>query len=109
MKFRWKFKYDFTSHGCLRCAIIKVLHNFKEKRAHKPRYVQQFFQYFQNKTLEILKMFKNNMKFTRTACRINSKISNRQQHSIVGHFYVIIMELHKFKTCIFQIDSLVEL
>ena len=42
----------------------------RTKRAHKTRYVQ-------NEIVQILKMFKNNMKFTRAACWIYSKINKR--------------------------------
>ena len=41
-------------------------------------------------------MFKNNMKFNRTVCRINSKINALQSwYSDVtnaGHYYVVIIE-----------------
>ena len=39
------------------------------------------FQNVQNKVFGILKMFKNNMKFTRAACWINLKISNRDNNT----------------------------
>ena len=50
---------------------------------------------------KILKMFKYNMKFIRAACWINSKISNRDQHTtliisyfvtIIGHHFDVIIE-----------------
>ena len=59
MKFISKFNHSFTNRGCLHCAILKVLYNFKKQRAHKARDMQLFVQNLQN---EILKMFKNNMK-----------------------------------------------
>ena len=65
MKFTSKFNLSFTNRGCLHCAILKVLCNFKEKRAHKARYMQFFNQNVQNEIFNILKMFKNNMKITR--------------------------------------------
>ena len=68
MKHRSKFKNGFTNCGCLHCAILKALHGFQEKRAHKSRDMQFFLQNIQNKNFKILKMFKNNMKFTRAAC-----------------------------------------
>ena len=37
MKLRSKFNYDFTNPGCFRCAILKPIYDFKEKRAHKAR------------------------------------------------------------------------
>ena len=68
MKHRSKFKHGFTNCGCLHCAILKALHGFQEKRARKSRDMQFFLQNIQNKNFKILKMFKNNMKFTRAAC-----------------------------------------
>ena len=68
MKYRSEFKHGFTNHGCLNCATLKVLHGFQEKRAHKSRDMQFFFQNVQNEIFKIFKMFKNNMKFTRGAC-----------------------------------------
>ena len=68
MKYRSKFKHGFTNRGCLHCAILKTLHNFKEKRAHKTRNMQFFFQNAQNEIFKLLKIFKNNTKFTRAAC-----------------------------------------
>ena len=67
-KYRSEFKHGFPSRGCLRCAILKALHGFMEKRVHKARDMYFFFQNVQNEILKILKMFKNNMKFTRAAC-----------------------------------------
>ena len=65
------------------------------------RDMQFFLQNIQNKIFKILKMFINNMKFTRTACWLNSKISNKEKNAtlmilyyviIVGHYYGIIIE-----------------
>ena len=61
------------------CAILKALHGFQEKRAHKSRDMQFFLQNFQNEIFNIFKMFKNNMKFIGGACWINSKISNNNR------------------------------
>ena len=52
----------------LHCAILKASYGFKEKRANKARDMQFFLQNVQNEIIKILKMFKNNMKFTRAAC-----------------------------------------
>ena len=59
-------------------AILKALFGFQEKRAHKSRDMQFFLQYVQNEIFKISRMFKN-IKFTRAACWINSKISNRDK------------------------------
>ena len=68
LKFRLKFNHGFTTHGCLQCAILTALYGFKEKRAHKARDSQFVFQNAENEIFEIFKMFKNNIKFTRTTC-----------------------------------------
>ena len=68
IKFVSKFNHSFINRGCLHCAIVKVLYGFKEKRAHKVREIQFFLQNVQNVIFKILKMFKNNTKFTRAAC-----------------------------------------
>ena len=44
-----------TNCGCLHCAILKALHGFQEKRAHKSRHVQFFLRNVEN---EIFKVFK---------------------------------------------------
>ena len=84
MKNRSEFKHDFTSQSHLHSAILKALHSFQEKRAHKSRDMQFFPQNVQNDFLQndfkIFGMFKNNMKFTRAAYWINSKISNRDKN-----------------------------
>ena len=53
--------------------------------------MQLFLQNIQNEILKILKMFKNNLKFTRAACWINSKISNRDELLLV----IVILEFLK--------------
>ena len=68
MKYRSEFKHGFTNRGCLHCAILKALHDFKEKRAHKSRDNQFFLGNVQNQIFKIFKMSENNMKFTRAAC-----------------------------------------
>ena len=67
MKFRSNFNNGFINRSCLHCAILK---------ACKERDVKYFFQNVRNEIFKILKMFKYNMKFTRTACWIDSKINN---------------------------------
>ena len=65
MKYRSGFKHCFTNRGYLHCAILKALHSFQEKRAHKSRDMQFFLQNVPNEIFKIFKMFGNNMKFTR--------------------------------------------
>ena len=79
-----------TYHHCLHCAFLKALNGFQEKGAHKSRDMQFFLQNVKNEIFKIFKMFKNNMKFTRTASRINSKINSFV--TIVGHYYGVITE-----------------
>lgn len=85
---RWKFNQDFSNCGCLHCAIRKALYTFKVTRAHS----QKLFQNIQNEILENFKMFKN-MKFTRVACWINSKIKKHYTQNIfmLSLFLVITM------------------
>ena len=52
---------------------------FDKKRSHKSRDLQFFLQNVQNEIFKIFKMFKNNMKLNRSACWINSSISNRDK------------------------------
>ena len=75
IKVRSHFSHGFINRGCLHCAILKVLHSFKEKRTRKSRDMQVFLQNVQNEIFKILKMCKTNMKLTRAVCWTNSKIS----------------------------------
>ena len=68
IKCRSEFKHGFTNRGCLHRAILKALHGFQEKRAHRSRDMQFFLQNIPNEIFNIFKMFKNNMKVTRAAC-----------------------------------------
>ena len=72
MKNRSEFKHGFANQSYLKGAILKALHDFQEKRAHKSRDMQFFLQNVQNDFLQndfkIFRMFKNNMKFTRAVC-----------------------------------------
>ena len=43
MKFRSKFNQGFNNHGCLHCAILKVLYGFKKRRAHKTDFSLKIF------------------------------------------------------------------
>ena len=63
MKFRL-----ISNRGCLHCTILKALYGFKKKRARKARGRKYFLQNVQNEIFRILKIFENNMKFTRAAC-----------------------------------------
>ena len=67
-KYRSEFKQGFTNRGCLHSAILKALHDFQEKEAHKPRDMQFFLQNVQNEIIKIFKMFKNDIKFTTATC-----------------------------------------
>ena len=75
LKFRLTFNRGFTNHGYLHCAILKVLSGFSETRAHEARDISKYckflFQNIQNEILEVSKMIKNNLKFTKAACWIN--------------------------------------
>ena len=69
------------NRGYLHCAILKTLNDFREKRALESRNMQFFLQNVPNEIFKIFKMFENNMKFTRAAYWINSKISNRDKNT----------------------------
>ena len=92
MKYRSEFKNGFTNRDYLHCAILKALHGFQgKKRAHKSSDMQYILENVQNKIFKIFKIFKNNMKFTRAAYWINSKISNNDKNTTLMIFLVIIM------------------
>ena len=86
MKLRSKFSHSFTNRGCLHCTVLKSLYGFKEKRAHKAKDMPIFHQNIQNEVFKIFRTFKNNMKFTRVACWINSKISSKDKNTILMKF-----------------------
>ena len=95
-----KFHHGFTNRVFLYCAILKALCSFKEKRAQKVREIQFVLQNIQNMVFKILKMFKNNTKFTWAAYWINLKIRNRDKstaHDIILSLslVIIIVELSK--------------
>ena len=69
------------NRGYLHCTILKALHAFREKRDLKSRDMHIFLQNDPNEIFKIFKMFENNMKFTRAACWINSKISKRDKNT----------------------------
>ena len=77
MKFRSKFNHGVTNCGCLHYAILKV---------YKAKYMQFFRQNVQNEIFCILKIFKYNVKFTRAACWINSKIRKRGRNTTLMIF-----------------------
>ena len=65
MKCRSEVKHGFTNRGCLDGTILKALNGFKgEKKAHMTKDMEFFLQ---NEIFKILKLFKNNMKFTGAA------------------------------------------
>ena len=84
-----QFNHGFINCGCLHSATLK---------AYRVRDIRFLVQNVQNEILKILKMFKNNMKFTWEARCINSKISSksRQKHhahdiDILSVLFIIIM------------------
>ena len=80
MKYRSEFKHGFTNRGCLQCAILKALHGFQKKRAHKSRDMQFFLQ---NGILKIFRMFKNNMNSPEQPAELTQKqpIVTKTPHS----------------------------
>ena len=87
LRFRSKFNHDFTNHGCLHCVILKKLLILRKKSPHhRVRGSKFFFQNFQNKIFESLKMFKNSMKLTIAACQIYSKISNKDNNTALEKY-----------------------
>ena len=84
----------------LHCAILKALHSFQEKRALKSSDMQFFLQNFPNEIFKMFKMFENNLKLTRAAFWINSKVSDIDKNitliiflfvTVVGHYYGIVI------------------
>ena len=67
MKYRSEFKHGFTNRGYLHCAILKALHGFQEKGAHKSRVCKFFFKMFQMRFSRFSKCLKKKKKFTRAA------------------------------------------
>ena len=61
MKYISEYKHGFTNRGYLHYAILKALHGFQEKRAHKSRDLQFFLQNVQNEIFKIFKMFKTTL------------------------------------------------
>ena len=57
VKYRSEFKYAFTNSGCLHSPILKALHDFQKKTAHKSSDMQFFLQNVQNEIFKIFKMF----------------------------------------------------
>ena len=58
IKHRSEFKHLFTNSACFHCAILKALHNSREKTANKSGDIQFYLQNFQNEIFQIFKMFK---------------------------------------------------
>ena len=62
------------------CSVLfQKLYTILRKKEPARQEICNFF--LQNGVFQILKMFKNNMKFTRKACWINSKISHRNRNT----------------------------
>ena len=82
MKFRSKFNHGFINPGCLHCAILKAC---KGHAIFPSKCSKWDFQDFEN-------VFNYNMKFTRTDCWINLKISNwgKIPHSWYSYFVTIV-------------------
>ena len=74
-------RYGITNRGCLHCSILKAWHIFQEKRATDQGICIFFLQNVQGEIFKTFKMFKNNMKFNRAACWMNSKLSNRDKNT----------------------------
>ena len=66
------------NRGYLYYAIVKALRAILKKTL---RDMQFFLQNVPNEIFKIFKTFKSKMKFTRTVCWINSKISNRGKNT----------------------------
>ena len=79
-----------TNRGYLHCAILTALNDFQKKRAFKSRDMDFFFQNIPNEIFKILEMFKNNMKFTRAASLMNTKLSNRDKNTT----HIILLFCH---------------
>ena len=86
MNYRLEFKHGFNNYERLQSAILKALHCFQEKRAHKSKDMQFFFENAQIEIFKVFKRFKSNMKFTRADCWINSTISNNDKNTILMIF-----------------------
>ena len=80
--YRWIWIWNLYQ-SCLHCAIPK---SWYPQEAHKTKDMQFFLENVQNDIFKILKMFKNNMKFTRATCWINSKISNSDKNTALMIF-----------------------
>ena len=65
--------------------------------------MQFFLQNVPNEIFKIFKMFENNVKFTRAACWINSKITNRDKNTtpikfLFCHYYWALLWCHYWKS-----------
>ena len=67
----------------LHCAFLKALYCSQEKRVQKSSDMHFFLQNVPNEIFKTFRMFENNMKFTRAACWINSKIGNWDKSTTV--------------------------
>ena len=89
------------NRGYLHCAILKAWQDFQEKRALKSRDMQFFLQNIPVEIFKIFKMFENNIKFTRAACWINSKITNRGKNTtliIFCHYCWLLLWCNYWKS-----------
>ena len=68
IKYRAEFKHAFTDCGCLHRAFPKALQGFQEKEPASQGICNFSFKMFKVRFFKMLKMFKNNMQFTKAAC-----------------------------------------
>ena len=71
-------KYAELKHGF----YSKTFTRFSEKKPTSQELWNFFLQNVPNEIFKIFKLFENNMKLNRAACKINSKISNRDKNTI---------------------------
>ena len=58
MKYRSEFKHDFINRGCLYCAILKVLHDFRKKEPKSQGICNFSFKMFKMRFSRFLKCLK---------------------------------------------------
>ena len=65
---------------------MQLQKQYTDLKVKEPTRKKIYFKMFKMRFLRLLKMSKNNMKLTSTACWINSKISNRENSTILMIF-----------------------
>ena len=92
MKHRSEFKHGFTSRGCLHCAIIKTLHGFLEKTAHKSRDVQFFPSKCSKLDFKNLQNLKTTWKSPEQPAELTQKISKSDKNNtLIKSYFVTIV------------------